>query len=154
MLTKKHLASLGMFAFLLFAIAGSASAYNHGQKFKDLSSEKQIALEKMFDEQHDKTEPLRDQLFAKNLELDALSKNPNTQPAQIKQLVNEITELRKNLRTQRQAFAAKVEKDFGIDLQMGYEHGRGMGRGRDGDHDKRGRGRNGHNGGWHGFRHN
>lgn len=94
--------------------------------FMNLSPEKRSALIALFKEQRDKTHPLREQLWIKRTTLFALKDNPKTEPQQLTALVNEMAELRAKLRTERLAFEQKVQKDFGIDLPMGF-HGMGKG---------------------------
>lgn len=143
-------------AFALSAIVlgtGSAFAYNgygHGMHnggymhnssgygmmdSSALSPEKQSAYEAMMKEHYNRVSPLRDKLNAKDIELDALSRNPNAKPEAISKLAGEVAELRAQLRNERIALGDRMEKELGVQPRgmmrggMGYHHGGGRGHG-------------------------
>jgi len=126
--SKKLIAAFSVCALLLVS-AGFAQAYSGSHnRYNDnynLSPEKAASAEKIYDRGQAKIQPLRDNLYAKRLELNALSQNPNTKPATIKALAQDITELRQDIREQREIMSNNLEKETGI--RAGYHRGgRGM----------------------------
>lgn len=116
-----------------------------GQAMPQLTEEQMTQLNKLRDEHHAALTPLRDSLAEKRMTLNALSRNPNTSPDDLRQLTADITKLRTQIRTVNDDFAAKMEK-AGLPCPgfrhhdgrgMGYRDGRGMGMGY---HDGRGMG--------------
>ena len=99
---------------------------------EQLTQEKQDLLKSILAEHRKDTAPLHNSMWEKRTLLEALSANSNTKPEEIKALVREISELRAQMQTKRDALQARVSKDVGIDLPMGDRrgmggHGRGMG---------------------------
>ena len=115
---------------------GDCQGLERNPAVAQLTQEKQDLLKTILDEHRAQTEPLRDGMWEKRTLLKALSVNPNTKPETITGLVREMSDLRAQLRSKRDALEARVEKEVGIELPMGPgqrgEH-RGMGgRSRDG----------------------
>ena len=99
---------------------------------EQLTQEKQDLLKSILAEHRKEAAPLHNSMWEKRTLLEALSANSNTKPEEIKALVREISELRAQMQTKRDALQARVSKDVGIDLPMGDRrgmggHGRGMG---------------------------
>ena len=100
---------------------------------EQLTQEKQDLLKSILAEHRKDTAPLHNSMWEKRTLLEALSSNSNTKPEEIKALVREISELRAQMQTRRDALQARVSKEVGIDLPMGFDrrgmggHGRGMG---------------------------
>lgn len=95
-----------------------------------LTQEKRDLLTSIMDEHRKEMQPLRDAMWEKRTLLKALSANPNTKPETVTALVREMSDLRGQMQTKREAVEARVRKDVGIDLPMGPgRHGgqRGMG---------------------------
>ena len=98
-----------------------------------LTQEKQDLLKSILAEHRKEAAPLHNSMWEKRTLLEALSANSNTKPEEIKALVREISELRAQMQTKRDALQARVSKEVGIDLPMGFDrrgmggHGRGMG---------------------------
>ncbi|SHN51634.1 Spy/CpxP family protein refolding chaperone [Desulfovibrio litoralis] len=97
------------------------SGYHHNMKNGgwDLSPEKQEAYNKIMKEASDKLTPIQDKMWAKHTELQALASNPKTEPATISKLVQELQELRIQMRTERELIATKLEKEVGISSNFG-----------------------------------
>lgn len=116
---------------------------SHWSQMQQLPQEKRDQLQAMRLEQRKKMQPIRDQLWAKQTLLDALSRNPKAEPKDITALVDEIAALRSQLRDARIAFADKVKKEIGLDMPYGafamQDRGDGYGR-HGGNHGNRGGG--------------
>ena len=145
----KTRALIAAFAFSAIVLGtGSAFAYNgygHGTMHNGsgygmmdsstLSPEKQSAYEAMLKDHYNRVSPLQDKLDAKELELNALSRNSNAKPETISSLAKEVTDLRAQLRTERVALGDRMEKELGVQPDnmmrggMGYHHGGGRGHG-------------------------
>lgn len=120
-----------------------------GGWYQSIPQEKRDAVQKLILEHREKTQPIRDQLWAKSRTLDALSGNSKVEPKEIRDLVDEMVALRAQLREQHKAFAAQVQQEAGVTVPIG-RCGMGYGghRGHDGlrEHGYRG-GHGGHHGG-------
>lgn len=68
------------------------------------------------------TQSLREDLWAKQTELNVLSANSQTDPKLIKTLVSDIKNLRSNLNQQRKIFADTVQKEVGITIGSSSMH--------------------------------
>ena len=75
-----------------------------------LTDEQKAQMEKFRKEHYDAVAPLRDSLMEKRMTLNALSRNPNTTPAELRQLTADITKLRTQIRTVNDDYFAKMEK--------------------------------------------
>ena len=149
MKTRALIAAFALSAIVLGS-GVSAFAYNgyhNGDHagMSALSTEKQGAYEAMMKDYYNRVSPIQDKLAGKNIELDALSRNPNTKPETISKLANEVAELRSQLRAERMALGDKMEKELGIQPRHGMMGG-GMG-------NHMGNGMGNHNGGRHGGGH-
>lgn len=80
----------------------------------ELTPEKQAKLEAIVKEYDAKLIPLREKLWAKMTELDALSGNAQVQPKVISTLAAEAGELRTELRKVYEARAERLEKEVGL----------------------------------------
>jgi zinc resistance-associated protein len=108
---------------------------------QQLPQEKQDLLKSILDEHRKDTAGLRSSMWEKRTLLEALSANSNTKPEEIKALVREMSDLRAQMQTKRDALEARVSKEVGIELPMGF-----------GNHDRRGMGGHGRGGfGQHGM---
>ncbi len=125
---------------------GDCPGWDRNQAVQQLPQEKQDLLKSILAEHRKDTAPLHDSMWEKRTLLEALSANSNTKPEEIKALVREMSELRAQMQTKRDALQARVSKEVGIDLPMGFgrHDGRqgkgGHGRG-NGDFGSRGMGR-------------
>jgi len=126
--SKKLIAAFSVCALLLVTagfVEANSFTHNRYNNSYNLSPEKAASAEKIYDRGQAKIQPLRDNLYAKRLELNALAQNPNTKPATIKALAQDITELRQDIREQRDIMATSLEKETG--MNAGYHRGgRGM----------------------------
>lgn len=135
-------------AAIIFAtsIPAAAMAYPgfHGrydyncpaQNVPQLTDEQKAQLDKLHEEHYAAVAPLRDSLMEKRMTLDALSRNPNATPAELRQLTADITKLRTQIRTVNEEFFTKMDKAglpcprFRHHDGYGYgRHGHGMGAG-------------------------
>ncbi|MDR1045477.1 MAG: periplasmic heavy metal sensor [Candidatus Adiutrix sp.] len=79
-----------------------------------LSPEDRAALDGLWQDHHRKMEPLKDQLWAKSMEYDALVANPNTKPGEVRAVIDEMGKLRAQMRGERENFFGQVKaKGFG-----------------------------------------
>lgn len=107
--------------------------YGYAGGYAPLSPEEQQAAEKLIREHAAAVEPLRTQLDAKRLELDALSRNPNAKPEAISKLAEEVAGLSAQLRKAGADFRARLSSEAGIRpaprnmgpgaYRHGYHHG-------------------------------
>ena len=97
------------------------------KNFPELPEETRIALDALIQEHRSAAEPLREQLEARYLELNALSGNSNARPADISRLAKEVAELRARIRSLDRDFREKVRQELGTPLEpwtgMGGGHG-------------------------------
>ncbi|MDL2260045.1 periplasmic heavy metal sensor [Deltaproteobacteria bacterium OttesenSCG-928-K17] len=163
---KKNLIPAAAVMMVMLVGSGAAMAQD-GKKnpppppapMAEMSAEDQAAIDKIFDDHRLKTAPLRDQLWAKRMEYDALANNPNVKPDEIRAIIADMGKIKTQLRTERDGLrAALKEKGFDREEFRGY-HRRHQGRfWGPGDHDfdfeqfgpRHGRGpaRPHHKGGW------
>ncbi|MCH5276228.1 MAG: periplasmic heavy metal sensor [Desulfovibrionaceae bacterium] len=78
--------------------------------FQGLTEEKRAELDALAREHRAAVEPLREQLEARHLELNALSGNPNMRPEDISRLAKEVAGLRARIRTANQTFREKAQE--------------------------------------------
>jgi zinc resistance-associated protein len=123
---------------------GDCPRFDRNPAVAQLTQEKQDLLRTILDEHRKDTQALRDGMWEKRTLLKALSANPNTKPETITALVHEMGDLRGQMHARRDALEARVQKEVGIDLPMGFGH-RGGHRG-DCGNGQDGRGRGGHRG--------
>ncbi|PKN43186.1 MAG: zinc resistance-associated protein [Deltaproteobacteria bacterium HGW-Deltaproteobacteria-18] len=112
--------------------AGDCPGWNRNPAIQQLPQEKQDQLKSILDEHRKDTTPTRNAMWEKHTLLKALSGNPNTKPETITALVGELSDLRLQMQTKREALQARVSKEIGIDLPMDF-----------GKHDRRGMGGSG-----------
>ncbi|MBE1424766.1 zinc resistance-associated protein [Desulfomicrobium macestii] len=112
--------------------AGDCTGRNMNPAIQQLPQEKQDQLKSILDEHRKDMAPMHNAMWEKHTLLKALSGNPNTKPETITALVGELSDLRVQMQTKREALQARVSKEIGIDLPMGF-----------GMHDRRGKGGHG-----------
>ncbi len=134
---KRTLTILGVVALLAGLIATQAMAFGpgHGGRgngpgfYQALSPEKQAVVEKIMDEHRTKMFSMREDLWAKQTELDALKGNDTKR---IQALVNEMKDLHAKMYAEREALRQKLEAE-GVVMGGGMGHGMmGGGQGRGG----------------------
>lgn len=103
---------------------GLGRGMGQGPALEQLTPEKQQAFQALQEAFQDKMDPLRNQMWVKRTELQALSVNPNAKPEALSGLVQEMGELRNTMHQERRAFREQVRTEIGIDLGQGR---RGMG---------------------------
>lgn len=130
---KRTLTVLGVVALLAGLLATQAMAFGpgpggHGGRgpayYQALSPEKQAVVEKIMDEHRAKMFALRQDLWAKQTELDALKGNDTKR---IQTLVAEMKDLHAKMYAERETLEKKLEAE-GVVLG-GPGMGRGMGHG-------------------------
>lgn len=94
-----------------------------------LTPEKQAAVAKIVDKHHVKLVDLREKIWAKQTELQALSRSGKAERADIQSLISDISKLRTSMNEERDALRTEIEKETGIkSFGRGY-HGGGFGPG-------------------------
>ena len=91
----------------------------------NLTEDQLAQLDKYHKEHYAAVAPLRDQLAEKRMTLNALSRNPNTSPDELRALTADITKLRAQIRTVNEDFRAKMQKE-GLPCP-GFRHHDGFG---------------------------
>lgn len=122
---------------------GPGSHGGYGMVGNQLPQEKLEQLYAMRQEHRAAMQPLTEQLWSKQSLLEALSRNPKTDPKELTALVNEISDIRAKINQERDAFAAKAQKETGYAMPCEGYGMRGPGYGH---HDRRGGGY--HHGGY------
>lgn len=118
---------LALVSMSAFAMAAGKGARNLQPT---LTPEKQAAVEKIVDKHHVKLVELREQIWAKQTELQALSRSGKAERSDIQSLVNEISKLRTATNAERDAMRAEIEKETGIKaFGRGFHRGGGFGPG-------------------------
>ncbi len=111
------------------ALAMAAGKGIRGRNAENLTPEKQAAVEKIVDKHHVKLVELREQIWAKQTELQALSRSGKAERSDIQSLIADISKLRSAMNAERDTMRAEIEKETGIKaFGRGY-HGGGMGGG-------------------------
>jgi len=89
------------------------------------AAERKAQREKLIKEHHAAVAPLHKKLVQKQMELEALSPNPNAKPEELKALVAEILSLREEIRTMKGEFRKEMAKIGGPRGKRfhGPEHG-------------------------------
>jgi len=126
-ITMTVLALVSMSAFALAAGKGTRARNVE----PTLTPEKQAAVEKIVDKHHVKLVELREQIWAKQTELQALSRSGKAERNDIQSLISDISKLRTTMNAERDAMRAEIEKETGItSFGRGYHRGGyGMGYG-------------------------
>ena len=112
-----------------FAFAGPRAGRGAGMDY-NLTPEKRAAIQKIIEAHQDKLYDLREKIWAKQTELQALSNSGKAEKSDIQGLVAEISKLRASMHQERLAIRSEIEKQTGIKAfgPGGYHHG-GMGYG-------------------------
>ena len=127
-----------------------------GPNWTDLTEAQQQKYMTLHDDFIKNTTPLRDAMWAKKVELNALMNNQNVDANKVASVVTEMNKMRADMRTQRAEFAATVKKEVGIEPLRNPHRGNNMGyncpgfKGNKGNYGG-GRGMNRGHGGGHGM---
>jgi len=95
-------------------------------KAEPMTPEQMEAYYAMTHDHRQKMAPLRDQMWAKQMEYEALLANPNTKPAEVKAVIDDMVKLRAQLRAERNDFYNQAKAKGFKPGHMGH---RGFGRG-------------------------
>ena len=123
---KKRLVTLiGVLALVsLSAFAFAAPKGGRGPAEPTLTPEKQAAVGKIIDKHHAKLYELREKIWAKHTELQALSQTGKAERADIQALIADISKLRAAMNEERDTLRAEIEKETGIKgYGAGYHRG-------------------------------
>lgn len=128
-----------------------------GDWYGNLGPEKQKIWDTAWQEHQAKMQPLRDQMWRKSMEYEALAGNPNLKPEDFRALIDEMADLKLKMRAEGQGFRDKLAKD-GLSQPWGCGAMSGPGPGKGGPgygygYHHRGKGGRpdhmGYHGGWH-----
>lgn len=92
----------------------------YGYQGKDFTEQEIAQIEKMREEHFEKMKALGNDYRSVRRELNAIKYNPNVKPDQLESLAAKLGDIEKKMDAERDAFAAGMKKDFGIDLKAGY----------------------------------
>lgn len=121
MTLRKTLPAMVLMLTLLVAVSvATAQQPESGDKkaavrVGQMTPEDQAAWAELWKEHRGKIEPLRDQIWAKQLEYDFLAANPNTKPADVKTVINEMLSLKEQMRAERNSLI-EASRAKGLDL--------------------------------------
>lgn len=120
---------LALVSLSAFAMAAPRGGRGPAAADPALTPEKQAAVAKIVDKHHVKLVDLREKIWAKQTELQALSRAGKAEKADIQNLIAEISKLRTSMNEERDALRAEIEKETGIkSYGRGYHRG-GLGGG-------------------------
>lgn len=134
-MNKRSLTFTTMALVLMLGLSGLAVAQpgqrqgqnGPGPQQPALTAEQQQAVAQIFDRHEDTLQSLGDQLWAKNVELQAVMNAPDVSRSEIRQLTDEIIALRAKMRAEREAIDQELA-DAGIE-RPGFGGGQGFGPG-------------------------
>lgn len=139
MKTKTLLTSLTVVAVLAVAAVSFAGPHGQGRggfgwggagfAAANLTEEQQAALKTAYEEFAKKASVVGQDLYAKNLELEAELAKAAPDAKKVSALTKEVNDLRGKAFEEQTAFRVKLAKDFGIRGGMGGAMGGGMGNG-------------------------
>ena len=139
MQTKTLVSSLAVVALLAVAAVSYAGPQGQGRGFgpcggygpgANLTDEQQAALKTAYEAYAKKMETVGQDLYAKNLELEAELAKSAPDSKKIATLTKEVNDLRGKVFEEQVQFRSKLAKDFGIRGGAGCGVGGGMGMGR------------------------
>ena len=123
---KKSIIALVAVASLValsaFAFAGPKGGRGAGQGPNQPTAEQRATIQKIVDAHQEKLYELREKIWAKHTELQALSNSGKAEKADIQSLVADISKLRDAMNKERLAIRADIEKQTGL-TGYGYGHG-------------------------------
>ena len=122
---KKSIITLVAVASLValsaFAFAGPRGGKGAAQG-QQPTAEQRATIQKIVDAHQEKLYELREKIWAKHTELQALSNSGKAEKADIQSLVADISKLRDAMNKERLAIRADIEKQTGL-KGYGYGHG-------------------------------
>lgn len=121
---KKSIITLVAVASLvaLSAMAFAAPRGGRGAGQNQPTAEQRATIQKIVDAHQDKIYELREKIWAKHTELQALSNSGKAEKSDIQSLVSDISKLRDAMNKERLAISAEIEKQTGL---KGYGYHRG-----------------------------
>ena len=123
---KKSIITLVAVASLValsaFAFAGPKGGRGAGQGQNQPTAEQRATIQKIVDAHQEKLYELREKIWAKHTELQALSNSGKAEKADIQSLVADISKLRDAMNKERLAIRTDIEKQTGL-TGYGYGHG-------------------------------
>jgi zinc resistance-associated protein len=122
-ITLVAVASLVALSAMAFAAPRGGRGAGQGQN--QPTAEQRATIQKIVDAHQDKIYELREKIWAKHTELQALSNSGKAEKSDIQSLVADISKLRDAMNKERLAMRADIEKQTGL-KGYGYHRG-GMG---------------------------
>lgn len=135
---KKTLPILSLALVMLFTVATAMAQSKDKQapplpvpgKVAQLSAEDQAAMKALWKEHRQKMAPIRDHLWAKQMEYDALLANQNSKHQDVQAVIEDMKKLRVQVREERIRFQESMEAkgfNFRDDKLHGFDEDRGCG---------------------------
>lgn len=103
-------------AFMVQPVLARVGGQDWGGFYNSLTPEKQQAVTRMVEENRKQMFELRQNIWAKQTELQAAVSAQNPDQKTVKQLTGEVVALQDQMYTQQQEFHAKLEKETGYDF--------------------------------------
>lgn len=136
-MNKKHITITAIAAILVLSMAALSIAgpgygrgygrggcggpgYGANGAYSQLTPEKQVAVNKIYEKYQVKFAELRDQMWAKHATLQAMINGGNADEKKIAALTSEVSNLRQQMWDMRDAMGAELEKETGIVAGNGY----------------------------------
>ncbi len=107
----------------------------HGKYMSEMTDEQRSAVNKIMDDSAKVTTPIKEKMFVKKQELEALQNAATPDVSLVTKVSNELVELRRALREERDKLGAELDKALGLEPGThkfsNYGHGGdGMGKGK------------------------
>jgi len=114
----------------LSALAFAGPRGGRGAYANQLTTENRAAIQKIIESHQDKLYELREKIWAKHAELQALSASGKAEKSDIQSLIGDIAKLRDAMNQERKTISAEIEKQTGLKgFGPGGYHRGGMGMG-------------------------
>ncbi len=106
----------------------------HGKYMQEMSDEQRTKVQNLLDASDKVTTPLKEKMFVKKQELEALQNAATPDVSLVTKASNELVELRRQLREEKDKLGAELDKALGLKPGThkfsNYGHGDGMGHGK------------------------
>lgn len=131
---KSILALVAVAALVALSAVAFAAPRGKGAAQAAITPEQRATVQKIIESHQDKLYELREKIWAKHAELQALSNSGKAEKSDIQGLIADISKLREAMNKERQSIRAEIEKQtgltgFGPDGYHGGYHRGGMGMG-------------------------
>lgn len=108
------IAVVALVSLSAIAFAAPRAGRGAGQNAGNVTPENRVAIQKIIEAHQDKLYELREKIWAKHAELQALSASGKAEKADIQNLVGDISKLREAMHQERLTIRAEIEKQTGL----------------------------------------